>query len=273
MDSARGSSDETVSVKRGETITHTFDNDLKIKNYGWTDKELNFGTPGATGNIENVASERFAQASLAVDFYDEQTQIGTNTSWHYFLDSDEYGELQVPYAGDEPDRITRLQISATVTRDPITPLNQGEVTVTDQGLSQNEDGWPTVKGTVENQTNGRLSRVYPHVNFYNDKELLASAKDGISRLGEDESAEWEVLTDSADYENVNRYEVITQVKAGPKSIDQAIAGDDNEISTSEIQQAIKYWADDQAVPDTDGKKIEIGKLQELIKIWSNDGKI
>lgn len=55
-----------------------------------------------------------------------------------------------------------------------------------------------------------------------------------------------------------------------QTIDEAIAGSDNTIGLSEIQQAIQYWATGSAVPGTDGKTIGLTKLQELIGEWANN---
>ena len=49
-----------------------------------------------------------------------------------------------------------------------------------------------------------------------------------------------------------------------------IAGPDGRIGLTEIQQAINYWAEDTAVPGTDGRVIGLTMVQSLINTWAED---
>jgi len=51
-------------------------------------------------------------------------------------------------------------------------------------------------------------------------------------------------------------------------IGSAVAGPDNRISLTEIQQAINWWAEGKTVPDTDGETISLSKIQQLINTWA-----
>ncbi|SEU00744.1 FxLYD domain-containing protein [Natrinema hispanicum] len=203
---------EILEVKRGDDITHTFNDILQVRDFGWTDRELNFGTPGAAGVVKNLSRNRLAKAALAVDFYDEETQIGSNTSWFDFLETGEYGTLEVPYTEDDPNRVTRIQVSTSVQESPILSVNNGQVTVNDNEISETEHGWPTVTGTIVNNTNDRLERVMIHVNFYHGQELLAQSRDSASRLGPEERAEWSAPTNRADPDEITRYSTVTTIR-------------------------------------------------------------
>jgi glucose/arabinose dehydrogenase len=54
------------------------------------------------------------------------------------------------------------------------------------------------------------------------------------------------------------------------SIERAVAGPDNKLTLSEIQNAINWWAEDTAVPGTGGKTLTLPKLQSLINAWAED---
>jgi len=62
----------------------------------------------------------------------------------------------------------------------------------------------------------------------------------------------------------------TGVTVETTCIDRAVAGPDGEISLSEIQTAINWWAEDTAVPDTGGRTISLSKIQNLINAWAED---
>ncbi|WP_135855056.1 PKD domain-containing protein [Halorussus salinus] len=51
------------------------------------------------------------------------------------------------------------------------------------------------------------------------------------------------------------------------TIPEAVAGQDGQLSTSDIQQAISWWTNDEAVPGTDGGTIDTQTMQELIDMW------
>jgi hypothetical protein len=53
-------------------------------------------------------------------------------------------------------------------------------------------------------------------------------------------------------------------------VNRAVAGPDGEISLSEIQTAINWWAEDTEVPDTGGRTISLRKIQSLINAWAED---
>jgi len=204
--------DGIVDVERGDTVTHTFGSAFEIRDYGWTDRELDYGTPGAAGVLENVADQRLAQASLAVDFYDGDTQIDNNTNWLTFIEPGEFGTLEVPFTGDDPSRVSRVAVSASVLVDPVTPLNDGAVSVDDGDVGTTENGHASLPGTVANTTDERLERVLITANFYDGDEILGWARDAVTRLGADESGEWEVVAGGFDPAAVTRHSVVVQVQ-------------------------------------------------------------
>jgi PKD repeat protein len=55
------------------------------------------------------------------------------------------------------------------------------------------------------------------------------------------------------------------IPAAVASLDDS--GDDSQIGTSEIQQAIDLWVDDDPVPGTDGQTISTADIQQLIDMW------
>lgn len=62
---------------------------------------------------------------------------------------------------------------------------------------------------------------------------------------------------------------VTVTESGTQTVEQAVKGSDGSISITEIQQAILWWASDQEVPNTGGKKLGITKLQSLIQQWAS----
>lgn len=62
---------------------------------------------------------------------------------------------------------------------------------------------------------------------------------------------------------------VTISESGAKTIDDEIAGQDGTIGITDIQRAIRLWANDNAVPNTGGKTIGIVKIQELIQQWAS----
>lgn len=48
----------------------------------------------------------------------------------------------------------------------------------------------------------------------------------------------------------------------------AVSGSDDEISLSEIQGAINWWAENTKVPDTGGETMSLSKMQSLINAWA-----
>lgn len=61
---------------------------------------------------------------------------------------------------------------------------------------------------------------------------------------------------------------VSLAPAETQTISGAIAGSDNRIQIQELQQAIQYWANGEAVPETGGARLDISTLQELIRIWA-----
>jgi len=51
-------------------------------------------------------------------------------------------------------------------------------------------------------------------------------------------------------------------------IADAVSGDDDTISLSEIQKAINWWAEGTEVPETGGETISLSKIQSLINAWA-----
>jgi len=62
-------------------------------------------------------------------------------------------------------------------------------------------------------------------------------------------------------------EVSADQQPQPETVPEVVAGEDGQISTSEIQQAISWWTDDEVVPGTDGETIDTQTMQELIDMW------
>jgi PKD repeat protein len=62
-------------------------------------------------------------------------------------------------------------------------------------------------------------------------------------------------------------EVSADQQPQPETVPEVVAGEDGQISTSEIQQAISWWTDDEVVPGTDGEIIDTQTMQELIDMW------
>lgn len=201
-----------IEIKQGQQQTHRFEDGVKIKDFGWTNKELDYGTPGAKGVVKNTTQSRLAEASVSVDFYDDQTQIGTNVSWFNFLNPGEYGTLEVPYTGDEPGRVSRLIVSASAQATPPTPLNNGQVSLSGKTLSEDENGRPVLTGTVKNANSGRLGRIFIHVNFYRENELLGMGRDAIPRLAAGDSAEWQTTAGNVRFDDATRYETVVTVQ-------------------------------------------------------------
>jgi PKD repeat protein len=59
----------------------------------------------------------------------------------------------------------------------------------------------------------------------------------------------------------------------PATIPEVVAGEDGQISTAEIQQAISWWTNDEVVPGTDGKTIDTQTMQQLIDMWAENGSV
>jgi len=62
-------------------------------------------------------------------------------------------------------------------------------------------------------------------------------------------------------------EVSADQQPQPETVPEVVAGEDGQISTSEIQQAISWWTDDEVVPGTEGETIDTQTMQELIDMW------
>jgi hypothetical protein len=60
------------------------------------------------------------------------------------------------------------------------------------------------------------------------------------------------------------------VSVPPVCPEAAVSGSDDTISLAEIQAAIDWWADDTAIPGTDGRTIGLSELQELIDAWATN---
>jgi len=197
-------------IQRGETLTRTFDGRVQVREFGWTDEDLEVGNPGAAGIVENVGESRIDKVSVVVQFYAGDTRIHTNTRWLHFLAPGEYGRIGVPYIESEPNSVTRLQVSAT-SWDRIRSVNDGEVTLTDDGVTDRRGGLVSVTGTMENTTSETLSRVLVYVNFYNGQELLGRRRDGVEDLPAGESAEWSATASDITPDAVTGYTVVATV--------------------------------------------------------------
>lgn len=62
---------------------------------------------------------------------------------------------------------------------------------------------------------------------------------------------------------------LTRLSSDPTTcIADAVSGSDDEISLTEIQTAINWWAEGSEVPDTGGETISLSKVQSLINAWA-----
>jgi len=200
-----------LTLKRTGTGTQTFES-LKLRGFGWTDKELHYGTPGAAGTLQNIDNNRIAQAEVAVEFYDENTQLGTNTSWLDFLAPSEYGTIEIPYTGDDPSRITRIVARANAQMDTIVPLNSGEIAFSSIKRTTNSYGWPVLNGVLSNETGASLSRIVVFASFYEGEKLLGQGRDSVTNLQPNERAEWSATSDQPDPEKITRHTVHATVR-------------------------------------------------------------
>lgn len=163
---------------------------VELRNFRW-DTIPEEDREGVVGTVENKRDSEIADIRVSVDFYDGDTQIGSGWQMPTFLGSSEYARIGIPPTHvDNPERITRVGLSSTVRVESLTPLNDGEVTVTDN--FQKNANPPVVSGIVTNVIDERLSRVYIEIGFLDENELVYWRTDGISRLGPGDSGEWEV---------------------------------------------------------------------------------
>jgi hypothetical protein len=51
---------------------------------------------------------------------------------------------------------------------------------------------------------------------------------------------------------------------------RAIVGQDRRPQISEVQQAIQYWSNGEAVPGTNGARLSISQVQRLIDAWASN---
>jgi len=205
-------SEETVDISRGESSSWAVGNAVEAREFGWIDEGPDFRTPGVVGVVENISNQRLAEVTVEVEFYDENTQIGINTSWISFLATGEYGTIEVPYSGDESDRVTRVAVTVHPQFTPITPVNDGEIAIGDVERRMNEDGLVSATGTIENTLGEPLETVAIYVNFYRSEELLGEGSDVVRRLGIEERAEWEVVTGRTDGSEITRHSVVATVR-------------------------------------------------------------
>lgn len=70
---------------------------------------------------------------------------------------------------------------------------------------------------------------------------------------------------------VNATGTVTISQSGSRTINDEIAGSDGRIGITDIQRAIRLWAQNKAVPNTGGKSLGIVKIQELIRQWASEG--
>ncbi|WP_049989495.1 FxLYD domain-containing protein [Natrinema salifodinae] len=144
--------------------------------------------------VENTRDDEIADVRFSVDFYDGDTEIGSGWTMPPFPGSDEYAEVSIaPTHVDNHDRISRVGVSTTIRVDPLTPLNSGEVAVSDVSADLAAEQL-TVSSRVENVSDNQLDRVYIHVNFYDGDELVDWQHDGLSRLAAGDAGEWTVQT-------------------------------------------------------------------------------
>jgi hypothetical protein len=75
---------------------------------------------------------------------------------------------------------------------------------------------------------------------------------------------------------ISAIEVVEQTGSAELTIAEAVAmggDDDTKIESSEIQQAINWWATDGEVPDTGGETISDTQIQQLINVWATDATV
>lgn len=79
-----------------------------------------------------------------------------------------------------------------------------------------------------------------------------------------------VTDDDGATDTVTKTVEVSEDQQQPQTIPEAVAGQDGQISTSEIQQAISWWVNDEVVPGTDGETIDTQTIQQLIDMWVED---
>jgi hypothetical protein len=182
--------DQPLFFNRGDVLDAFSDRGVEFREFQWG-YDPRTESPAAVGVVENTRGEEIASARVAVDFYDGDVQLGSRWTMPRYLGPGEFAQVHIPAAVDDPDRITRVAVDTTVRLESLTPQNDGEVTITAEQFDQGQEP-PVVSGTLENETDDELSRVYIHINFYDGDELVYWRKDGVSRLSAGNAAEWEV---------------------------------------------------------------------------------
>ncbi|WP_156184122.1 FxLYD domain-containing protein [Halostagnicola sp. A56] len=197
--------DEVHYIKVGETFEGYIDRGVQVSDIHWEEHPA-ISRAGVIGTVENTRNDEIADIDFSVDFYDGDTQIGSSWTMPRFLSNGEYAEIAVaPTHVNDPDRINRFGVTSTVRVDPLTPLNDDEVTVTNESANL-KTSQPTVSGRVENTAGKELTRIYVHINFYDSNELVDWRRDGLSRLQAGDSGEWEVTASKhADSDRIQEY--------------------------------------------------------------------
>lgn len=182
--------DETRYVEKWETIEGFTDRGVSVR-----DIYLKGPTPESLERVfvpvENTRDEEIAGVRVAVDFYDGDTRIDSGQEMVQFLGSGENATVSIAVRKDYSGRISHAGVRTTITVTPTTPLNDGEVAVTDESFNR-KDERPIVSGRIENTTDEELARVDVHVNFYDGDELVDWQRDGIRRLAVGSAERWDV---------------------------------------------------------------------------------
>jgi len=181
---------EPVRLDRTARRTVTAGTRMQVRDVGWTEGVFGGETPGVSGVVENVGDGRLFRCALTVEFFDGETLIATNTNRALtFLAPGEFGRLEVPFTGDDPTRVTALTVEPWFRADSPTPLNSGDVAVSDDGIGTDERGRVSTNGTVAT-TSDALRSVFVRVNYYDGPELLGQDLTAVTELAPGETKSW-----------------------------------------------------------------------------------
>lgn len=74
--------------------------------------------------------------------------------------------------------------------------------------------------------------------------------------------------------NVTAFDVLAPLgESSTRCVDGVVAGEDDVIGLTEIQEAINWWAEGAIVPNTGGETISLSKIQALIDAWAEDATV
>ena len=204
----------TASPEKGEPLT--VPGAAQLTGHRWpADYDHRGYTSGVVGRVENIGDNRLGRIYVEVNFLDEEgTIIGEGWDSVQFIRPGEFYDIHLPYNGDAPsERVAEYELVLRPDTDPITPLNSGEVDITEQQWGRIDETGYGVAGTATNVGEDRLRSVILTVNFYDGNHLLYERKDKVSRVGPGQSFEWSVgyYRDDPPSEAVEDYAVIVQV--------------------------------------------------------------